>query len=64
MTDVIINGIARHPTSEGDTPLLWYLRDELGLTGTRLVAVQDYAAAVRFMSTARRSVPASSRLKN
>jgi isoquinoline 1-oxidoreductase alpha subunit len=35
MTDITINGIARHPASEGDTPLLWYLRDELGLTGTR-----------------------------
>jgi isoquinoline 1-oxidoreductase alpha subunit len=35
MTDITVNGIPRHPESEGDTPLLWYLRDELGLTGTR-----------------------------
>jgi isoquinoline 1-oxidoreductase subunit alpha len=35
MTDITVNGISRHPESEGDTPLLWYLRDELGLTGTR-----------------------------
>jgi hypothetical protein len=35
MTDITINGIPRRPASEGDTPLLWYLRDELGLTGTR-----------------------------
>ena len=35
MTDMTVNGILRHPESQGDTPLLWYLRDELGLTGTR-----------------------------
>jgi isoquinoline 1-oxidoreductase alpha subunit len=35
MISITVNGIARHPASEGDTPLLWYLRDELGLTGTR-----------------------------
>ena len=35
MTDITVNGIPRHSESEGDTPLLWYLRDELGLTGTR-----------------------------
>jgi isoquinoline 1-oxidoreductase subunit alpha len=35
MTDITVNGIPRHPESAGETPLLWYLRDELGLTGTR-----------------------------
>ena len=35
MTDITVNGIPRHSESEGDTPLLWYLRDELGLTGAR-----------------------------
>src|ERR1700731_825241 len=35
MTNITINGVSRRPASEGDTPLLWYLRDELGLTGTR-----------------------------
>ena len=35
MTDITVNGIPRHSESKGDTPLLWYLRDELGLTGTR-----------------------------
>src|SRR5580700_6193449 len=35
MIDITINGVSRRPASEGDTPLLWYLRDELGLTGTR-----------------------------
>ncbi|HEX4239204.1 MAG TPA: hypothetical protein VHZ64_14855 [Xanthobacteraceae bacterium] len=35
MTDITVNGILRHPKGEGDTPLLWYPRDGLGLTGTR-----------------------------
>ncbi len=30
-----INGKARNVSSAGDTPLLWVLRDELGLTGTK-----------------------------
>ena len=30
-----INGQEREVASEGDTPLLWVLRDELGLTGTK-----------------------------
>ena len=35
MTKLRVNGVER--TFEGDpaTPLLWYLRDELGLTGTK-----------------------------
>jgi len=30
-----INGVARTADVEGDTPLLWVLRDTLGLTGTK-----------------------------
>jgi isoquinoline 1-oxidoreductase subunit alpha len=30
-----INGTARTVDAEGDTPLLWVLRDDLGLTGTK-----------------------------
>lgn len=30
-----INGINRQVDSEPDTPLLWVLRDELGMTGTK-----------------------------
>ena len=30
-----VNGSAREVQSEADTPLLWVLRDELGLTGTK-----------------------------
>ena len=30
-----INGSARTVDADGDVPLLWVLRDELGLTGTK-----------------------------
>jgi isoquinoline 1-oxidoreductase subunit alpha len=30
-----VNGTARTVDAEGDTPLLWVLRDDLGLTGTK-----------------------------
>ena len=30
-----INGVERSFTGDPETPLLWYLRDELGLTGTK-----------------------------
>jgi isoquinoline 1-oxidoreductase alpha subunit len=33
--DLIINGTTRRVEAEADTPLLWVLRDELGLTGTK-----------------------------
>ncbi|WP_424811349.1 (2Fe-2S)-binding protein [Roseococcus sp. YIM B11640] len=32
---LIVNGEARQVDAEADTPLLWVLRDELGLTGTK-----------------------------
>jgi isoquinoline 1-oxidoreductase subunit alpha len=32
---VRVNGITRNAGAAADTPLLWYLRDELGLTGTK-----------------------------
>ena len=35
MYTLTINGQARSLDIEGDTPLLWVLRDELGLTGTK-----------------------------
>ncbi len=35
MAELKINGIARHFNGDPDMPLLWYLRDELGLTGTK-----------------------------
>ena len=35
MTTLTINGKKRDFDSDPETPLLWYLRDEIGLTGTR-----------------------------
>jgi isoquinoline 1-oxidoreductase alpha subunit len=35
MTTLTVNGAARTVESEPDTPLLWVLRDELKLTGTK-----------------------------
>ena len=35
MVSLVINGVERTFDGDGDTPLLWYLRDELGLTGTK-----------------------------
>lgn len=35
MFSVVVNGSRREIDADGDTPLLWVLRDELGLTGTK-----------------------------
>lgn len=35
MITLTINGVARTFDGDADMPLLWYLRDELGLTGTK-----------------------------
>ena len=35
MTTLQINGKATNVNAAGDTPLLWVLRDHLGLTGTK-----------------------------
>lgn len=35
MVELVVNGEARTLEVESDTPLLWVLRDELGLTGTK-----------------------------
>ena len=35
MSQVTINGAARTYSGDPDMPLLWYLRDELGLTGSK-----------------------------
>jgi len=33
--DVRVNGVVRSVDVDGDTPLLWVIRDEVGLTGTK-----------------------------
>jgi len=35
MTDFVVNGRAAQSAQSADTPLLWVLRDELALTGTK-----------------------------
>jgi aerobic-type carbon monoxide dehydrogenase small subunit (CoxS/CutS family) len=35
MVKIILNGVATEVDAEGEMPLLWALRDELGLTGTK-----------------------------
>ena len=35
MLELTINGETRQVDAEGDTPLLWVLRDNLGMTGTK-----------------------------
>lgn len=35
MIDVVVNGVRRSLDVEPDTPLLWVLREQLGLTGTK-----------------------------
>jgi isoquinoline 1-oxidoreductase alpha subunit len=35
MVEVVVNGQARQFAGDGEMPLLWYLRDELSLTGTK-----------------------------
>jgi isoquinoline 1-oxidoreductase alpha subunit len=35
MVKFVVNGREAHSEQPGDTPLLWVLRDELGLTGTK-----------------------------
>ena len=53
-----INGKAVELDVETDMPLLWALRDELGLTGTNTAAAWPNAARVRCYSMASRCVPA------
>ena len=35
MARLNVNGAVRDIDAEGDTPLLWALREQLGLTGTK-----------------------------
>jgi isoquinoline 1-oxidoreductase alpha subunit len=35
MVRMMLNGVEQEFDGDGETPLLWYLRDELGLTGTK-----------------------------
>ena len=44
--DVTINGKTYQVEAEPDTPLLWVIRDELGMTGTNMAAASLSAVLV------------------
>ncbi len=35
MTDLMINGVKQHHDGDPNMPLLWFIRDEVGMTGTK-----------------------------
>jgi isoquinoline 1-oxidoreductase alpha subunit len=45
MTTLIVNGTERRFDGDSDMPLLWYLRDELGFTGTKFGCGQGLCGA-------------------
>jgi len=45
MTRLIVNGTARDIDADRDTPLLWVLREQLGLTGTKFGCGQGLCGA-------------------
>ncbi len=53
-----LNGQSRTVDVAGEMPLLWVLRDTLGMTGTKLAAAWRCAAHARCTSTGRRRGPA------
>jgi len=55
MITLRINGVERRFDGDPSTPLLWFLRDELGLTGTSSDAASPSAARARCISTGRRA---------
>ena len=53
-----VNGQSHELTIDDQTPLLWVLRDTLGITGTKYGCGRGFAARVRCTSTARSCGPA------
>lgn len=45
MTTLTVNGLERRYDGDADMPLLWFLRDELGLTGTKFGCGQALCGA-------------------
>jgi isoquinoline 1-oxidoreductase alpha subunit len=45
MTTLIVNGTERRFDGDSEMPLLWYLRDELGFTGTKFGCGQGLCGA-------------------
>ena len=64
MITLKINGQQKNWDGDPSMPLLWYLRDELGLTGTKFgCGVGAVRRLHRASSTARRCAPASRRCR-
>ena len=63
MIKLRINGQEKQFDGDGEMPLLWYLRDELGLTGTKFGCgiAQCGACTVHLDGVATRSCVMSSR---
>ena len=61
MVKLIVNGIDRSFDGDRDMPLLWYLRDILGLTGTKFGCGMALCGALLFIRMARQSGRASHR---
>ena len=61
MVTFTINGSNRTFDGDPDMPLLWYLRDELGLTGTSTAAAAASAAPAPCTWTGRPSARARRR---
>ena len=61
MAKLNINGKVRDVQAEPDTPLLWVIREQVGLTGTKYGCGVARAAPARCTSTAKCSAPARSR---
>ena len=45
MATLVVNGVERRYDGDPDMPLLWFLRDELGLTGTKFGCGQALCGA-------------------
>ena len=61
MGSLNVNGLSVEANATPDTPLLWVLRDHLGLTGTKFGCGIAQRGAVPSISKEGRSVPASCR---
>ena len=61
MAKLNINGKVRDVEVESDTPLLWVIREQVGLTGTKYGCGVAQCGACTCSSTARCGDPASSR---